>query len=120
MVRAGQVGPLRIDLDAIEERLARPDYAPVAKSLREIGIGSAVEFFAKYAGRPGDLTMWLQGAAINRDRDLRLQYLAGMGMNVFQSDRIYPDLPAYRRFPGNPFFGSKGRLQALREHGRGG
>src|SRR5436309_3558011 len=112
MVLVGQVEPLRIDLDAIEERLGRPDYAPVAKSLREIGIESAVELFAKYAGRPADLTMWLQGAAINRDRDLRLQYLAGMGMNLFQNDRIYADLLAYRRFPENLFFGSKERLQA--------
>ncbi|PYR29044.1 MAG: hypothetical protein DMF92_12745 [Acidobacteria bacterium] len=63
--------------------------------------------------------MWLQGAAINRDRDLRLQYLAGMGMNLFQNDRIYADLLAYRRFPENLFFGSKERLQALWEAGGG-
>jgi len=119
VVLIGQVEPLRIDLDAIEARLARPDYAPVAKSLREIGIGSAIELFAKYAGRPADLTMWLQGAAINRDRDLRLQYLAGMSLNLFQNAKIYADLLAYRRFPDNLFLGSEERLQALFDAGGG-
>lgn len=119
LVLIGQVEPLRIDLNAIEDRLARPDYAAVAQSLRGIGIGSAIELFAKYAGRPADLTMWLEGAAINRDRDLRLQYLAGMSLNLFQNDRIYADLLAYRRFPDRLFFGSEERLQKLFEAGGG-
>ena len=59
------------------------------------------------------------GAAINRDRDLRLQYLAGMGLNLFQSDAIYADILSYRRFPDNLFVGSDQRLQALWEAGGG-
>ena len=38
MVLLGQVEPTRIDLDEIEARLMRPEYAPVARSLREIGL----------------------------------------------------------------------------------
>jgi spermidine synthase len=119
MVVVGQAGPLRIDLDEIEDRLSSPGYAPVARSLREVGFQSAVQLFATYAGRPADLTEWLQGAVINRDRDLRLQYLAGLGMNLFQNDKIYADMLTNRRFPGNLFVGSDKRMQALFEAGGG-
>ena len=33
----GQAGPLTINLDEVQRRLDRPDYAPVAESLREVG-----------------------------------------------------------------------------------
>jgi spermidine synthase len=46
MVFMGQVAPLKIDIDQVEERLNRPDYAPVAQSLRDIGINSATDLFA--------------------------------------------------------------------------
>ncbi len=119
MVVVGQAGPLRIDLDEIEDRLSSPGYAPVARSLREVGFQSAVQLFATYAGRPADLAEWLQGAVINRDRDLRLQYLAGLGMNLFQNDKIYADMLTNRRFPENLFVGSDKRMQALFEAGGG-
>ena len=34
----GQAEPLKIDLDEVAQRLERPDYAPVAESLRDIGV----------------------------------------------------------------------------------
>ena len=42
-----------------------------------------------------DLQPWLKDAQINRDRNLRLQYLAGLGLNLYQSDPIYADMLAY-------------------------
>lgn len=119
MVLVGQVEPLRIDVDEMERRLSSPEYARVKESLRSIDIASALELLATYAGRPSDLSPWLQQATINRDRDLRLQYLAGIGMNMFQNEKIYADLLAYRRFPENLFFGSEERMQALWEAGGG-
>jgi len=38
LVLLGQVGPTHINIDDIEQRLRRPEYAPVARSLRDIGI----------------------------------------------------------------------------------
>ena len=38
-----------------------------------------MDLFSTYAGRASDLKGWLKDAAINRDRSLRLQYLAGRG-----------------------------------------
>jgi len=106
LVLLGQVGPLCIDLDEMQERLRRPEYAAVARSLNEIGFRSAVDLLATYAGQASDLAGWLKNAAITRDRDLRLQYLAGMGLNLSQSQAIYNDMLAYRRIPDNLFVGS--------------
>jgi spermidine synthase len=114
MVLLGQVEPLRIELDEMEERLHRPDYARVLQSLNEVGMHSVTDLFATYAGRAQDLTGWLEGAAINRDRNLRMQYLAGTGLNLDDSAAIYSDMLAYRRFPEDLFKSSEGRVELLR------
>jgi spermidine synthase len=108
-------GPLRIDLDAVEARLRHPDYAPVAASLRAVGVGSAVDLFATYAGRARDLKAWTRDSIINRDRDLRLQYLAGLGLNMNESDAVYAEILKYRRFPADLFSGSGAELADLRK-----
>jgi spermidine synthase len=115
MVLVGQVEPTRIDLDDVDARLKQPAYAAVAQSLREIGITSAVDLFATYAGRAADLTEWMKDASINHDNDLRLQYLAGLGLERYESDRIYGDIIKYRRFPEGLFTGSEPLLRALRQ-----
>jgi spermidine synthase len=76
---------------------------------------SAVDLFATYAGRGPDLTGWTRDAMINRDRNLRLQYLAGLGLNLYQSDRIYSDMLVHARYPDGLFAGSDATLMALRE-----
>jgi hypothetical protein len=58
---------------------------------------------------------WLADAAINRDRNLRLQYLAGLGLNLYQSDLIYSDMLNYRKYPDGLFTGTPETLQNLRQ-----
>jgi spermidine synthase len=113
MVFMAQADPLKIDLDEVQRRLERPDYAPVLESLRDIGIGSPIDFFSTYAGQKSDLGPWFEGAEINRDGDLRLQYLAGWGINSSLEDQIYRQMLHYRRYPENLFTGSAPRLQSL-------
>jgi spermidine synthase len=113
MVFLGQAGPLKINLDEIEQRLNSPDYRAVAESLNEIGIHSAVDLLATYAGQKSDLGPWYRGAELNRDGDLRLQYLAGWGINSSLEDFIYRQMLSYRRPPWNLFTGSPERVQAL-------
>jgi spermidine synthase len=113
MVFLGQAEPLAIDLDAVQERLDRPDYSPVAQSLREIGVNSVVDLLATYSGRKSDLGPWLRGAPINHDRDLRLQYLAGWGINSAMADSLYREILRYRRPPSDIFAGSVERRRAL-------
>jgi len=115
MVLLGQVEPTKIDLDGMDARLGRPEYGPVAQSLHEIGFNSAVDLFSTYAGRRADLAPWLKNADINHDRNLRLQYLAGLGLNLYQSGTIYSEMMAYTRFPDDLFTGSPERLQMLRD-----
>ena len=114
MVFMGQAEPLKIDLDQIEQRLKGPGYAPVAGSLREIGIFSAIDLLSVYTGQRADLGRWVQGAEINRDRDLRLQYLAGWGINSRMQDTIYRQMLMYRDLSVTPFTGSGPSVQSLR------
>jgi spermidine synthase len=115
VVLFGQAGDAPIDVDRIERRLSSPQYAEVARSLREVHILSTLDLLGTYAGQPQDLEPWLRDAAINRDRNMRLQYLAGRGLNLFLSDVIYNRMiSSGLRFPENLFKGSPDLLAALR------
>ncbi len=111
----GQVEPTRIDVDEWQQRLDRPDHAAVAKSLRQVGFGSAVEMLATYAGHAPRLQEWVKGAQINTDRNLRLQYLAGMWLNSYLGKEILGEILRHYQFPDDVFVGSEGRKQALRQ-----
>ena len=115
LVLLGQVERTTIDVDAIEQKLRRREYAPVKQSLAQIGMYSAVDIFSTYAGRRPDLDPWMKDAIINRDRNLRLQYLAGLGLNLYQSDAIYADMLRYARYPDDLFVGAPATLDALRQ-----
>jgi spermidine synthase len=120
MVLMGQVEPSRINLDSIEAKLQDPRYAQVAQSLREIGFNSGIDLFSTYAGRAVDLHQYLADAEVNRDRNLRLQYLAGAGVNVYAQDEIYKHIIQYRRYPDGLFTGSPEHMAALLSAGSGG
>jgi len=109
----GTSEPMHIDVDRMEQRLARPDYHRVADSLRQVGFGTAVAMLSTYAGQARDLRSWLAGAQINRDRNLRLQYLAGLALNDSRETAIYSQMLASRRFPENLFSGSPERIGEL-------
>jgi spermidine synthase len=114
LVLVGQVEPSKIDVDAIEAKIHRPEYATMLKSLHDIGMNSAIDLFANYAGRKPDLEPWLRDAMINRDRNLRLQYLAGLSLDLYQADVIYADMLRYvSKVPEDLFTGSEATRQAL-------
>jgi spermidine synthase len=113
-VTLGQVEPMRINVDELQQRLQREDHAAVVKSILEVGFGSAIDLLATYAGQASDLGPWLQDAEVNRDLNLRLQYLAGMGLNAYKDAAIYNDMVVYRKFPAELFIGSPERKFMLR------
>ncbi|MEQ1760753.1 MAG: fused MFS/spermidine synthase, partial [Vicinamibacterales bacterium] len=114
LVLYGPLEPMKIDVDRVEARLQDPANATIARSLREIGINSAIELFATYAGGVADMGPWLSTAQINTDRNLRLQYLAGQSLNVYQSDPIYKKMIVDSKWPENLFAGSPETLATLR------
>ncbi len=113
MVFMGQVEPLAINVDEVAQKLNRPDYQPVVESLRGIGINSEIDLFGTYAGQRSDLGNWTAGAEINRDKDLRLQYLGGWGINSRLEDFIYRRMIAHRQAPTDIFQGSPEHVMAL-------
>jgi spermidine synthase len=116
LVLVGPKDPVKIDVDRVEARLHSPEYAQVARSLSEVGINSAIELFANFAGQASDMSGYLKDAMINHDSNLRLQYLAGLGLNLYQSDPIYQDILTYAgRFPDNLFTGKPETIQALQD-----
>jgi len=112
-VLIGQKEPF-IDLDQINDRLNHASYSTVARSLGEVGIYGAVDLFSSYAGNATDLKEWLSDAVINTDRSLRLQYLAGLGLNLHVGDSIYTDMLRYRTFPDDLFYSTRGFVSQLR------
>jgi len=116
LVLYGTVGDRRIDVDAVQARLNSPEGEPIRRSLAQVGINSAVELFGTYAGSRGDMTNWLRDAAINTDRNLRLQYLAGLGLNLYQSALIYHGMIEETRYPEHLFTGSQRTLDELKTY----
>jgi spermidine synthase len=113
-VMLGQAAPLRVDVVQLETRMSDPAYARVRDSLAPLGLGTAIELLSTYAGRQTDLHAWLASAEINRDRNLRLQYLAGLQLESHAGADAYGEMLGHRKFPDDIFIASAGPLQNLR------
>ena len=114
IVMVGQEGTPKIDVDAIQAKLDRPEYAAVRQSLREVGFETAEQLLGTFAGQQTHLAPWLADAQINHDNDMRLQYLAGLGLNRYDQASIYSAMIQNRRYPEGLFVGSPARLAAIR------
>jgi spermidine synthase len=133
-VLLGTNEPGTIDLDRLEGILKRSEYARVRESLMDVGFGMrqseadyldhgiAIDLLATFAGQASHLQRWMANAQINRDSNLRLQYLAGMWFNSNLGSKILQDILFCYRFPDNLFVGSKENIwllqQALASNGR--
>ncbi|MCM3879470.1 MAG: hypothetical protein ND807_05115, partial [Vicinamibacterales bacterium] len=113
LVVLGQVEPTHIDLDQVAAKLERPEYARVKQSLSEIGMYSVTDLFGTFAGKAADFKPWLADAQINRDRNLRLQYLAGRGLNLYRADAIFSEMLPYGRDPDGIFDPTSVRYSTL-------
>ncbi|MGD0497439.1 MAG: fused MFS/spermidine synthase [Bryobacteraceae bacterium] len=121
LVLMGRKDPAAIDVDAMQNRLDQPAYARVGQSLLDVGFSSAFGLLGTYAGRASDLKPWLEGAEINRDGNLRLQYLAGLALNDSQEGTIYARMLQFRVYPQDLFVVSPQRqpdlMRAFEAHG---
>jgi hypothetical protein len=99
-----------IDLAGLPGTLIAVDGNPV-----EPVAGSLIDLFGTYAGGTADMKTWLSTAQINTDMNLRLQFLAGRSLNVYQSDPIYKSMIREVEYPENLFAGRPETLAALRQ-----
>jgi spermidine synthase len=104
-----------IDVDALQRRLDQPSYSTVSASLAGVEFHSAVDLLATYAGRAPDLAPMLANAQINDDLNMRLQYMAGLGLNSVTAPQIYREVLSYRKFPDDLLVGSGAGVNALHE-----
>lgn len=101
LVGLGRASQTLISEAAIQARI---DASPrLARSLADVRLGTAADILGTYAGRGRDLAPWLADAQINRERNLRLQYLAGLAANTDQRYLIFGSIVGYRKYPADLF-----------------
>ncbi len=113
-VLLGQADPAPLDVDRLHDRLSRQDHERVRQSLDEVGFRSLVSLFATFAGQASDMSEWTKDAQINTDRNLRLQYLAGLWLNANEASKTLNEILKCRKFPDQLFTGSESRLKMLK------
>jgi len=104
LVALGRTAPAPISEADIDRRLAASP--AVRESLAGVSLRSGAAVLSTYAGRSADLAPWLAGAEINRERHLRLQYLAGLAANLEERFLIFQSMLAYRRYPADLYVAS--------------
>jgi spermidine synthase len=115
VVLLGQLGRAKIDVDAMQERCGRTDYFPVDESLLQVGFRSPIDLLSTFAGTAADLKPWLADAEINRDRNLRLQYLAGLAAHDYQEAAIYNEMLKHCRWPESLFVANPETTEQLKQ-----
>ncbi|MBN1974015.1 MAG: fused MFS/spermidine synthase [Sedimentisphaerales bacterium] len=111
----GQVGGTEINIDELQAKLNDASHAAVNASLQQVGFNSAAELLASYAGQASELKEWSKGAQINWDKNLRLQYIAGMWLNSYIEKDILNNILKYYTFPKNIFKGSEENITSLKQ-----
>jgi len=118
----GQVEGTSINLGELQAKLDREDQKPVKDSMREVGFNSIYELLGTYGGDAEHMKGWCEGAQINTDRNMRLQYLAGLSLNSYIEDQLLDGILKYYVFPDKIFKGSDTEIEQLKvelaKHGR--
>jgi len=101
LVLLGQDEPPRIDVPMVLETLE--EFSAIRDVMRDAGIRSAVKLLGTYVSNAADLNLWLRGAELNRDRSLRLQYMAGVTINRYEPRAVFESMLPFRRYPEQIF-----------------
>tara|TARA_B100000953_G_scaffold171312_1_gene141146 strand:+ start:60 stop:2153 length:2094 start_codon:yes stop_codon:yes gene_type:complete len=113
VVMVGWVGEMKLDLLALEQHLSRN--LRVRQSLADVDFYSGSDLLTSYVGQGSDLRQWLMDAQINRDRSLRLQYLAGLAIDENDAIQILTAMTRYRRYPSDLFLVPPNMERQLRQ-----
>lgn len=114
-VLLGHAEPLTVDMEALWNRFEQENHKDVRGSLSGVEFFTLEQLMGTYACRSSDMKAWLADAEINRDRNLRLQYLAGMSVNNKEEVSIYDEMRRNRTYPEDVFQTRKERENTLRQ-----
>ncbi len=95
LVVVGTIGDQEISSRSITQRLR--SNRPLQRALTEIGLPNSDALLGRFAAEGAILTDWLRDAQINRDRNLRLQYLAGLTPESQTAQEIFQAMVSQRR-----------------------
>ncbi len=113
LVALGRRRPGAIDMGAVQWAI---DENPLLRgSLGEIGLGSALDLLSCYCGDGTSLQGWLADAQRNVDASLRLQYLAGLRLDVYRDHEIFAAIRNHGSWPEGRFLGEEHEVAALRD-----
>ena len=115
LVLIGRPDNTPINIDTLQQRLAQKTYTAVDASLAEVQFNSAVDLLGTYAGRASDLQQMTAGVPVNNDLNMRLQYLAGLGLNSASGAPIYREIVSHRKFPDDLLTGAGEPIAQLQE-----
>lgn len=111
VVLLGSPTPRKLSLPEIQARIDNNE--ALARSLREVSLGSARELLATYAVSGDDMADWTRGAQINDDLSLRLEYTSGLALNQQHADEIYKAMVARATPPTQLFEGPEMEIRTL-------
>jgi spermidine synthase len=101
VVMIGSVDPMVVDVAAIDAQIfGNP---ALRDSLASVDFYSGSEMIQSYVGQASDLAGYLADAQVNRDRSLRLQYLAGLALDENNSVPIFQAMAQFRTYPESLF-----------------
>lgn len=103
-----------IDASQLERGLAANPR--VRDALSPIGMDSAIRILHAYGTNAHDLAPWLKDAEVNRDSNLRLEYLAALAVDHKDARSLYGEIDAYRRWPTAAVRLTPELVSELREH----
>jgi len=83
-------------------------------SFKEVRINSVIDLLTAYGASGRDMQRWLEGAPVNRDFSLKLEYVSGLALDQNQTNAIYAHMVADRTFPTDTFTGRPGQIDELR------
>jgi spermidine synthase len=112
LVLLGSADASPINVNTVQRRMEQGE---VSASLAEVGFHSAGDLLATYVGRASDLAPILANAQINDDLNMRLQYMAGLGLNSLTAAQVYREVLSYRKFPEDLLVGTGEGANTLHE-----
>ena len=96
MILVGSNSPIHVDVGVLAQRLAEP---AVARQLARVGLESATSFLAGFVMDDPGVESWVEGAIVNTDDNLYLEFSSPLGIGAPQLRGNLRSIEPYRTSP---------------------